>query len=328
MVGGGGKQGLNIGLQLVELFDGFSDSRPLPVGEVGRQAGEAHFLVSRALHDPRANSRKLQSDNFGDGEGLGGGGEGLHPVEDKPIERSLSHRLEERGNVLGDAGRLKDVCFGRGRWNEGEVGTGDGMCERPLVGARDIDQDQVRRINFDDPLQMVGQLGRVRLGEGDGLWPSCAIAEPAGNGMVVVEIDDVDGLSLGGPGAGQAPGQGGLTDTAFGRGECNDHAVSVSGLNTPIMRCPDIPMSSRHDSVPPGFTKSTTIRGITNSNFPFQFQIQLVLESYRQLESYSCGFWPEDVEMTFNVFPAGRRKTEFTSPIDRIAVGKRPSPGR
>jgi hypothetical protein len=43
----------------------------------------------------------------------------------------------------GDAGGLVDIGLGRRRWNEGEMGSGDGDGERAFVSPGNVNQDQI-----------------------------------------------------------------------------------------------------------------------------------------------------------------------------------------
>ena len=110
------------------------------------------------------------------------------------------------------------------------AGNGDG--EGLLVGSGNVDEDHVGREKARGLLQMLGQELGVGGRDRDVGGAQAVVGEPAGGGLVAVEVDDVDALAGPGIGACQRHATGGLADAALTAGKGDDHECpGPEGLN-------------------------------------------------------------------------------------------------
>lgn len=117
--------------------------------------------------------------------------------------------------VIGNATSLVDVRFRRACRYDREMGPGDRMGERALLSAGNIDQDNVGTLFDRGFLQMLSQFFRVWCGNADIARPRLLIGKPTRNGLIAVEIDDVDVPSGFRKSAGHTGSCGRLVDAAL-----------------------------------------------------------------------------------------------------------------
>lgn len=108
---------------------------------------------------------------------------------------------------------------------------GDGDGQRPLVVAGNVDQDLVGRVMAGGFLQVLGEQLGIGRGDGNARGPCPVVGEPARDGAVVVEIDDMDALAGPGVGAGECHAACGFADPSLGGGEGDDQGAPQSAQN-------------------------------------------------------------------------------------------------